>query len=94
MSRQNLAVADWCREFDGTEGRLFRRYGLAPQRRFVDLVDPGVRVRVLAMGTGDPVLFVHGIATTADDWVPLMARLPGFRLLAIDLPGARSLGAV
>src|SRR4051812_5733643 len=49
----------------------------------------GVRVRVLQQGTGEPVLFVHGVGGWAEHWqgvLPSVARA-GFRAIACDLPG-------
>jgi pimeloyl-ACP methyl ester carboxylesterase len=41
-----------------------------------------------AEGPGDPVLFVHGNPSNADDWLPFMSRLEGKRrCLAPDLVG-------
>jgi pimeloyl-ACP methyl ester carboxylesterase len=46
-----------------------------------------VRVRVLESGTGDPVLFINGISAPGILMAPLAGRLPGHRLLLVDLPG-------
>jgi pimeloyl-ACP methyl ester carboxylesterase len=41
-----------------------------------------------AEGPGDPVVFVHGNPTSADDWLPFLSRLDGVRrCLAPDLVG-------
>src|SRR2546423_12915007 len=37
-----------------------------------------------APGEGAPVLYVHGVPTTSDDWVPFLERTGG---LAPHLPG-------
>ena len=37
-----------------------------------------------APGEGAPVLYVHGVPTSSDDWVPFLERTGG---LAPDLPG-------
>ena len=42
------------------ERTLWRHYGLEPKERFIDLDAPAVRLRVLEIGSGEPVLFVHG----------------------------------
>ena len=44
-------------------------------------------MRVLESGDGPPLLLVHGSGMAASTWAPLMARLPGRRLIAVDLPG-------
>lgn len=48
----------------------------------------GIRMHVLAMGQGEPVLLVHGFGASSDGWYfntkPLAQR---FRVYAMDLPG-------
>lgn len=73
--------------FRATEGRVAAANGLDVRERWVDLVSPRVRVRVLGSGNGDPVLFINGIAAPGIAIAPLASRLPGLRLLIIDLPG-------
>ena len=73
--------------FRATEERVATANGLDVQERWVDLASPRVRVRVLESGTGDPVLFMNGISAPGIAMAPLAGRLPGHRLLLIDLPG-------
>jgi len=73
--------------FRATEERVAAANGLHVQERSVDLASPPVRVRVLESGAGDPVLFINGIAAPGIGMAPLAGRLPGHRLLLIDLPG-------
>lgn len=73
--------------FRVTEQRVAAANGLDVQERWVDLVVPRVRVRVLESGTGDPVLFMNGISAPGIAMAPLAGRLAGHRLLLIDLPG-------
>ncbi len=73
--------------FRATEGRVAAANGLDVQERWVDLASPLVRVRVLESGAGDPVMFINGIAAPGIGMAPLVGRLPGHRLLLIDLPG-------
>lgn len=71
------------------EQALLECHGIKAQSRYVQLSHPRVRVRVLEAGAADgpPVLLVHGLGNVAASWVPLMARLEGFRLVAVDRPG-------
>ena len=69
------------------ERAYFARERVAPQERYVDLDRPRLRVRVLELGAGEPVLFVHGGGGSAAQWAPLLARIRGRRLLAVDRPG-------
>jgi pimeloyl-ACP methyl ester carboxylesterase len=48
----------------------------------------GVRVRVAELGSGDPVIVVHGLFVDHHTWDPVAENLPaGFRVIAPDLPG-------
>ena len=74
-------------EFEEAERRLFARFRLEVESRFLELKDPPLRARVIETGAGEPVVLVHGIGSQAAIWAPLMAELPGFRLIAVDCPG-------
>jgi pimeloyl-ACP methyl ester carboxylesterase len=73
--------------FRATEGRVASANGLDVQERWVDVASAPVRVRVLESGTGDPVLFINGISAPGVGMAPLAGRLPGHRVLLVDLPG-------
>jgi pimeloyl-ACP methyl ester carboxylesterase len=48
----------------------------------------GVRLRVLAAGPGEPLLLLHGLGGSADEWMGVVPRLAErFRVLAPDAPG-------
>jgi pimeloyl-ACP methyl ester carboxylesterase len=69
------------------ESALFTRVGAKVEQVFLDLPQTGLRVRVLSHGSGPPLLLLHGVSLSAAVWAPLFAHVPGFRLLAVDLPG-------
>ena len=69
------------------EGRLFAALGLQVEESTFTLARLGLRVRVLAHGTGPPLILLHGVSLSAAVWAPLFAALGGYRLLAVDLPG-------
>jgi len=69
------------------ERALWNYYGLEATERFIDLHSPAVRLRVLEVGSGEPVLFVPGTAGTGPYWGSLVRELPGFRCLMLDRPG-------
>jgi pimeloyl-ACP methyl ester carboxylesterase len=69
------------------ESGLFAAVGAEVEQSFLDLPQTGLRVRVLTHGSGPPLLLLHGVSLSAAAWAPLFAELPGFRLLAVDLPG-------
>ncbi len=56
-----------------------------PRTASVDVA--GRAVRYAATGSGPPVLLLHGLERSLADWGPLQAALPGYRVLAVDLPG-------
>lgn len=58
----------------------------APRRRTV-AVD-GVKLSILEAGTGDPVIYVHGVVTTSNIFPNYLAAYsPAFRGIAVDLRG-------
>ncbi len=53
-----------------------------------EVIVDGVRVALSSVGTGVPVLFMHGNPDSRHSWEPLFRELgPGFRLIAPDFPG-------
>ena len=76
-------------QYRATERALWHHYGLAPKEAFIELESPAVRLRVQELGSGEPVLFVHGSGPpgAGSVWAPLVRELEGFRCLVLDLPG-------
>ena len=70
------------------ESAVWPRYGLAPAERFVELQRPAVRLRVLELGSGPPILFVPGTGGAGPGWAPLVAGLSGLRCLLLDPPNS------
>ena len=68
------------------EHSLWQHYGLEPHERFVDLDAPAARLRVLEVGSGEPVLFIHGTVGPGG-WASLISELPGFRSIVLERPG-------
>jgi 2-hydroxy-6-oxonona-2,4-dienedioate hydrolase len=91
LHRPGIITDSPTRGLEDAESRLFDRYGLDVRSRFLDLRDPPMRVHVLEVGTGSPVLMVHGGGGGGAAWAPLMAPLiaglRGVRLVAVDRPG-------
>ena len=69
------------------EADLFQTVGAEVDESFLDLATAGTRVRLLSHGSGPPLVLLHGVSLSAAAWAPLFTALPGWRLLAIDLPG-------
>jgi pimeloyl-ACP methyl ester carboxylesterase len=68
------------------ERRLWQHYGLEPDERFLDLDAPAAGLRVLEVGSGEPVLFVHGTVGPGA-WPSLIRELPGYRSIILERPG-------
>jgi pimeloyl-ACP methyl ester carboxylesterase len=69
------------------EARLFTALALPVEESFLHLERLGLRVRVLAYGSGPPLVLLHGVSLSAAVWAPLFGALGGRRLVAVDLPG-------
>jgi 2-hydroxy-6-oxonona-2,4-dienedioate hydrolase len=69
------------------EAALWGRYGLSPTERFVDIGEPSGRLRVIEVGSGDPIVFVPGTMVTGPAWGALVRELAGRRCLLVDRPG-------
>jgi pimeloyl-ACP methyl ester carboxylesterase len=80
------AVAE--RRYRAAEHALWARYDLEPQERIVELDRPELRLRVLEVGSGDPVLFLPGSAGAGPGWAPLVHALAGRRCLLVDPPNS------
>jgi pimeloyl-ACP methyl ester carboxylesterase len=68
------------------ERTLWNHYGLEPTERFIELDSPAVSLRALEVGSGEPLLFVHGTAGPGS-WPELVCELPGYRCVVLDRPG-------
>lgn len=79
MSADSLADA---------EAALWSATGvLQPAEHRLQLAGLGTTVRVLDVGEGPPILFVHGTSVAGPSWAELVGRLEGFRCLLLDRPG-------
>ena len=73
--------------YRAAERRLWQSIGAQPTERRIHLDRIGVDVRIQEVGSGPPVLFIHGVATSGVSWAGLAARAHGFRCLVLDRPG-------
>lgn len=74
-------------QFKEAERRLWDRYDLSPEERTVALDDSGRNVRCWEVGSGPPLLFIHGGTAVGSTWVPLIDRVGDRRCIVIDRPG-------
>lgn len=75
---------DWLSQ---SERAAWEHWGLEPGERHFDGDPPLGRIRVEEIGSGQPVLLVHGTGGYGPYWGPLVANLGGFRSLMLDRPG-------
>lgn len=73
--------------FLDAQQRVLDRYQVTAQRRYVEVPATGGQAQVLVAGEGPPLVMVIGAAVPAATWAPMMARLPGRTLCAVELPG-------
>ena len=69
------------------ERALWDHYGLSPTERFIELAAPRIRLRIVEVGSGEPILFVPGTAGVGPSWGALLAELTGYRAILLDRPG-------
>ncbi len=81
-------------KIEDAERRLFAKYELSPLRHTIELGSERTRIRVLEVGEGPAVFLLHAGSLFGAVWVPQLARLRGYRLIAPDLPGHGMSGAV
>jgi pimeloyl-ACP methyl ester carboxylesterase len=75
------------RKFHLAEDAVFADHDLEPKARRLELDAPPIALRLLEVGTGEPTLFMHGIALGSAHWAPVIARIPKARSLVLDMPG-------
>ena len=73
--------------FRAAERRLWQSLDVDPVERSVHLDRNDTTVRIQEIGSGPPVLFIHGANTSGASWAALAARLDGLRCLILDRPG-------
>ena len=73
--------------FVAEQRRALHRYGVDAESRFIPVPAIAGRAHVLTTGEGPPLMMVIGGTVPAVMWALLMARLTGYTLHAVDLPG-------
>src|SRR5690606_10460015 len=66
---------------------LLARHRLEFTERDVQLSSPRLRVHIIEVGRGEPLLLIHGGNGVGAQWLPLIARLSARRLIVPDRPG-------
>jgi pimeloyl-ACP methyl ester carboxylesterase len=83
-----MSAATAERRYRAAEQAVWSHYGLELSERIVELDRLAVRLRVLELGAGEPVLFLPGSAGTGASWAPLVGELTGRRCVLVDPPNA------
>jgi pimeloyl-ACP methyl ester carboxylesterase len=73
--------------FRDLQDRALSTYKVPGVSKQVSIAHPPLNVHFLDAGEGDPLLFLHGGNSVAAGWIPLLAKLDGYHLLAPDRPG-------
>jgi 2-hydroxy-6-oxonona-2,4-dienedioate hydrolase len=76
------------------EATLWRHYGLEPTEEFIDLQSLRVRLRVQVVGSGTPILFIHGGVWPGAAFASLIRALSDYRCVILDRPGCGLSSAV
>jgi len=69
------------------EGQVALACGVTPVEYAVTIPGFGGQTRVLESGSGPALLLLHDLGSAASVWLPLMAHLRAYRVIAVDLPG-------
>lgn len=70
------------------EEKLFAEYGVEVREHRVEVASPATSIRVLEVGQGEPLVFIHGSPNNAATWIPLVVNLANRRCLLLERPGA------
>lgn len=74
--------------FQRAERAAYQEAGLQTSTRLLDIERPRLKVRVAEVGSGDPVLLIHGGNSVGASWIPVLAPLAAdHRLIVPDRPG-------
>lgn len=73
--------------YRASEKIFFDENHISPIEHLIEVKELSARIRVLEIGTGSPVLYIHGAPAAAALWIPLVKNMQGYRNLIIDRPG-------
>jgi pimeloyl-ACP methyl ester carboxylesterase len=79
--------ADRIDRYRHAEQAVWDHYRLQPTERFVEVDKPAARIRVVEVGSGPPLLVVHGTFGNGPAFAGLAREMPNRRLLLMDRPG-------
>jgi 2-hydroxy-6-oxonona-2,4-dienedioate hydrolase len=70
-----------------SEKTFFNAYQLEPSEHHIKVEKLGINIRVLTVGSGQPLLFIHGAPTAGSIWVQLVSWIPEYQCIFFDRPG-------
>ncbi len=82
----SIASRSTASRFGQVDEALWASYGLRPSSRLVRLSGSAATVRVLEVGSGSPVLLVHGTVGPGS-WPSLISTLGNARFIVLERPG-------
>lgn len=75
-------------EYIKTRQILFDREGINPQSKIVTTKGPVKKVHYLEMGSGKPLILIHGGGSHSSEWINILKPLSeNFHLYVVDRPG-------
>ena len=75
-------------KYKETRAELFKNAGIEPQTNFVNTDGPVERIHYLKLGSGDPLIIVHGGLSNSSEWINILKPLSQkFLLYVVDRPG-------
>ena len=75
-------------EYKRTRQLLFDREGIQPQSKIVTTNGPVKNVHYLEIGTGKPLILIHGGGSHASEWINILKPLSTYyHLYVVDRPG-------
>jgi pimeloyl-ACP methyl ester carboxylesterase len=94
LSEQKVSRMTTNPGYIAAEARIFGEYALSPAAQVLALAQPRLRVLAVEVGSGEPVVLLHGFGHCTAHWAPLVSRLSGRRNLMLDAPGHGATDAV
>ncbi len=75
-------------KYKETRAKLFEQAGIDPQSNFLSTNGPVEKIHYLELGSGDPLIIVHGGLSHSSEWINILHPLSQkFKLYVVDRPG-------
>jgi len=79
---------DVTEEYKRTRDKLFKEMGVEPQSKIVATNGPVKNVHFLELGTGKPLVMIHGGGSHSSEWINILQPLSQhYHLFVVDRPG-------